>query len=72
MIYFLLAWLLPFIIVLVLTYTLEEDDMTVGDFLQLAGISLIPILNWCVLYIIIVEIIKNNDKIQEFLNKKIK
>lgn len=72
MIYILLAWLLPFIIVLGLTYTLEEDDMTVGDFLQLAGISLIPILNWCVLYIIIVEIVKNSDKIQEFLNKKIK
>ena len=72
MIFILLAWLLPFVITLILTYTLEDDDMTVGDFLQLAGLSLIPLLNWCIVYIVIAEIVKTNEKIQEFLNKKIK
>lgn len=72
MIFVLLAWLLPFIIVGILVYTLEGDSITVRDFLKLAGMSLIPVSNWFVVGFVIVEVITSNDKIQEFLNKKLK
>ena len=73
MIYFLLIfWLLPFTIVGILTYTLADDHTTVSDFLKLTGISLIPGFNWFVLGYVIVEVITRNDRIQEFLNKKLK
>ena len=72
MIFVLLAWLLPFIIVGILVYTLEGDSITVRYFLKLTGMSLIPVFNWFVVGFVIVEVIISNDKIQEFLNKKLK
>lgn len=73
MIYFLLIfWLLPFIVGAIITYTLADDNTTVSDFLKLTGISLIPVFNWFVLGYVIVEVISSNDRIQEFLNKKLK
>lgn len=73
MTYFLLLfWLLPFIIGGILTYTLADDDTTVSDFLKLIGMSLLPVFNWFVLGFVIVEVVTRNDKIQEFLNKKLK
>lgn len=72
MIFVLLTWLLPFIIVGILVYTLEGDSITVRDFLKLTGMSLIPVFNWFVVGFVIVEVIISNDKIQEFLNKKLK
>jgi hypothetical protein len=72
MIFFLLAWLIPFIIVLIILFTVEDDNVTVRDALQLGGLGLIPLVNWILVYILIVEIIKDSDKIQEFLNKKLK
>lgn len=72
MIFVLLAWLLPFITVVVIMYTLVDENTTVRDFLKLAGMSLIPVSNWFVVGFVIVEVITSNDKIQEFLNKKLK
>lgn len=72
MIFFLLAWLIPFITVLIILFTVEDDNATVRDALQLGGLGLIPLINWILVYIVIVEIIKDSDKIQEFLNKKLK
>ena len=72
MIFFLLAWLIPFIITLIIIFTVEDDNATVRDALQVGGLGLIPLVNWILVYILIVEILKNSDKIQEFLNKKLK
>lgn len=72
MIFFLLAWLIPFIIILIIIFTVEDDNATVRDALQLGGLGLIPLLNWILVYLVIVEIIKDSAKIQEFLNKKLK
>lgn len=73
MTYFLLLfWLLPFIIVGILTYTLADNTTTVKDFLKLVGMSLIPVFNWVVIGFVIVEFISTSDKVQEFLNKKLK
>jgi positive regulator of sigma E activity len=71
MIYILLAWLFPLIAVIVLIYSVEEE-ITVGDFLQIIGIGLIPIFNWVLLYIAVTETVKKSEKIQEFLNRKLK
>lgn len=71
MIYILLAWFLPIVILLVLVYTIDEE-ITVGDFLQMMGIGLIPVLNWILVYIAICETVKKSDSIQKFLKKKLK
>lgn len=72
MVFLLLAWLIPFVVTLLCLYLIEDETATVRDALQLAGFGLIPFYNWWVLYIILVELIKDSDKIQEFLNKKLK
>ncbi len=72
MIYVLLAWLLPFIIILITLYIVEDETATVRDALHLIGMGLVPFFNWFLIYQIVVDFIENNDKIQEFLNRKLK
>lgn len=72
MIYVLLAWLLPFIIILITLYIVEDETATVRDALLLIGIGLVPFFNWFLIYQIVVDFVENNDKIQEFLNRKLK
>lgn len=72
MIFILLAWLLPLIITVVLIFTVVEDEITVGEFLKMVGLCLIPIINYMLLWIIVKDIFENSDTIQEFLKKKLK
>lgn len=72
MVYVLLAWLLPLIIVTVVLCTVKDENVTIGDALQMVGISLLPLVNWVLIYVILVELIKQNEEIQEFLNRKLK
>lgn len=72
MVYILLAWLIPLVIIFILIFTVDEGDLTVRDALQFGGLGLIPVLNWVLLCIIVNDLIKESDKIQEFLNRKLK
>lgn len=72
MLFLLLTWLLPFIIALLCIYLIEDESATVRDALQIVGISLIPLVNWVLIYIVVTEIVKNHEKIQEFLDRKLK
>lgn len=72
MIYFLLTWLLPLFLLIIFVFFILEEDITVGEFLKMLGIGLIPVVNYVLVWAIIKDFIANNDTIQEFLNRKLK
>lgn len=68
-----MIWLIPFAIDVIFMFMLEEDledDLTTNqEVLEMMGVMLIPIFNIIVLFIILIEYIKDKTSIEDWLNK---
>jgi chromate transport protein ChrA len=63
---------LPFLLCCILGYyKAKEQEETIGEYLQGVLFCLLPIINILFLVMIVVDNIKNNKSVQDFLNKKI-
>jgi hypothetical protein len=63
---------LPFLLCCILGYFYsKERGETIGEYLQGVLFCLLPIINILFLVMIVVDNIKNNKSVQDFLNKKI-
>jgi UDP-N-acetylmuramyl pentapeptide phosphotransferase/UDP-N-acetylglucosamine-1-phosphate transferase len=76
MIWILLLYVLPLVIsVLMAYYIIKKDNGTVKSFLEPLPYLFIPFFNIMIivvgLFFIVDDWIKNNDKWQDFLNKKL-
>lgn len=76
MIWILLLYVLPLVLVLVLTYFVaKRDGGTMKDLLHVFGIALIPLVNIILLlagaFFQVSNWIENDESVQNFLNKKL-
>ena len=72
MIWILLFYVLPFLICCIAGYHMSKTSgETVGQYLEGVLYSLIPLFNILFILFVIVEYIKADKSIQEFLNKKL-
>jgi p-aminobenzoyl-glutamate transporter AbgT len=77
MIWILLLYVLPLVISVIGAYSMvKKDKGSIKDFLEPLPFLLIPIFNISVLIVLVYSLvedwIKNDESIQNFLNKKIK
>jgi len=77
MIWILLLYVLPLVVTTITAYSMvKKDKGSIKDFLEPLPFLLIPVFNISVLIVLLYSLvedwIKNDESIQNFLNKKIK